>query len=84
MHCFQARRLCIIDISFVSLQANTPASYTKYVAREMSKAEHLLKVMRVLVHGCASDGIADNSYVCLVEVSFRFWQHMCCVFIGVT
>lgn len=43
-------RSCLIRIDFVSFQTITPASYTKYVAREMSKAEHLLKVRKSLLH----------------------------------
>jgi hypothetical protein len=31
-------------ILILIFQTSTPATYTKYVAREMSKAEHLLKV----------------------------------------
>lgn len=35
----------LLEVPSLAGQTNTPASYTKYVAREMSKAEHLLKVI---------------------------------------
>ncbi|XP_024383134.1 vacuolar protein sorting-associated protein 53 A isoform X1 [Physcomitrium patens] len=40
-----AVKTLLLEVPSLGGQASTPASYTKYVAREMSKAEHLLKVI---------------------------------------
>lgn len=48
------------EILILISQTSTPATYTKYVAREMSKAEHLLKV-RQTNHGWC--GNIFQSYV---------------------
>ncbi|KAG0554133.1 hypothetical protein KC19_12G065500 [Ceratodon purpureus] len=40
-----AVKTLLLEVPSLGGQTSTPASYTKYVAREMSKAEHLLKVM---------------------------------------
>ncbi|KAG0584269.1 hypothetical protein M758_3G197500 [Ceratodon purpureus] len=40
-----AVKTLLLEVPSLGGQASTPTGYTKYVAREMSKAEHLLKVI---------------------------------------
>jgi hypothetical protein len=54
-----AVKTLLLEVPSLGGQTSTPASYTKYVTREMSKAEHLLKVainlsfLNLLVKGSA-------------------------------
>ncbi|XP_024364577.1 vacuolar protein sorting-associated protein 53 A [Physcomitrium patens] len=66
-----AVKTLLLEVPSLGGQANTPASYTKYVAREMGKAEHLLKVIL-----SPMEAIADTYRALLPEGSGADFQRI--------
>lgn len=66
-----AVKTLLLEVPSLGGQASTPAGYTKYVAREMSKAEHLLKVIL-----SPMEAIADTYRALLPEGSGADFQRI--------
>jgi hypothetical protein len=66
-----AVKTLLLEVPSLGGQTSTPASYTKYVTREMSKAEHLLKVLL-----SPMEAIADTYRALLPEGSAADFQRI--------